>query len=64
MPGLATVNTVCANVRDTLKMARELHPGKKNNLDALCGTLRRNNAHRTLHGALLMRRSSLTCMSR
>ncbi|MFO1346777.1 MAG: DNA polymerase III subunit epsilon [Rhodocyclaceae bacterium] len=53
MLGLATVNTVCANVRDTLKMARELHPGKKNNLDALCERYGVNNAHRTLHGALL-----------
>lgn len=53
MLGLATVNTVCANVRDTLKMARELHPGKKNNLDALCERYGVNNSHRTLHGALL-----------
>lgn len=53
MLGLATVNTVCANVRDTLKMARELHPGKKNNLNALCERYGVNNAHRTLHGALL-----------
>lgn len=51
--GLATISTVCANVRDTLKMARELHPGKKNNLDALCDRYGVNNAHRTLHGALL-----------
>jgi len=53
MLGLAPVATVCANVRDTLKMARELHPGKKNNLDALCERYGVNNAHRTLHGALL-----------
>lgn len=53
MLGLATVQTVCSNVRDTLKMARELHPGKKNNLNALCDRYGVNNAHRTLHGALL-----------
>lgn len=32
---------------------RELHPGKRNNLDALCDRYQINNAHRTLHGALL-----------
>ena len=53
MLGLATVNTVCANIRDTLKMARELHPGKKNNLNALCERYGVNNSHRALHGALL-----------
>ncbi|MCK6406258.1 MAG: DNA polymerase III subunit epsilon [Rhodocyclaceae bacterium] len=53
MLGLAPIETVCANVRDTLKMARELHPGKKNNLDALCERYGVNNSHRTLHGALL-----------
>jgi len=53
MLGLAPIQTVCANVRDTLKMARELHPGKKNNLDALCERYGVNNSHRTLHGALL-----------
>jgi len=40
-------------VLDTLKFARELHPGKKNNLDALCSRYEIDNAHRTLHGALL-----------
>jgi len=40
-------------VLDTLKMAREMHPGKKNSLDALCGRYEIDNAHRTLHGALL-----------
>ena len=53
MLGMAPLATVCANVRDTLKMARELHPGKKNNLDALCERYGVNNSHRTLHGALL-----------
>lgn len=40
-------------VVDTLKIAREMHPGKKNSLDALCGRYEIDNAHRSLHGALL-----------
>ena len=40
-------------MKDTLKLAKELHPGKKNSLDALCERYGVNNAHRTLHGALL-----------
>jgi DNA polymerase-3 subunit epsilon len=43
----------CASVTDTLAMARELHPGKRNSLDALCERYGISNAHRTLHGALL-----------
>jgi DNA polymerase-3 subunit epsilon len=38
---------------DTLKEAKELHPGKKNSLDALCERYQIDNSHRTLHGALL-----------
>lgn len=41
------------HVTDTLKTARELHPGKKNSLDALCSRYEIDNSHRTLHGALL-----------
>lgn len=40
-------------VIDTLKVAKELHPGKKNNLNALCDRYMIDNSHRTLHGALL-----------
>lgn len=40
-------------VTDTLKMARQLHPGKRNSLDALCDRYQIDNTHRTLHGALL-----------
>jgi DNA polymerase-3 subunit epsilon len=43
----------CASVTDTHKLAKERHPGKKNSLDALCERYGVNNAHRTLHGALL-----------
>ncbi|MBI4987270.1 MAG: DNA polymerase III subunit epsilon [Rhodocyclales bacterium] len=43
----------CPGVVDTLKMARELHPGRRNSLDALCERYAINNSGRTLHGALL-----------
>jgi DNA polymerase-3 subunit epsilon len=43
----------CANVIDTLVHAKELHPGKRNSLDALCDRYGISNAHRKLHGALL-----------
>jgi DNA polymerase III subunit epsilon len=38
---------------DTLALARDAYPGKRNNLDALCERFGVSNAHRTLHGALL-----------
>ncbi|HEY5762844.1 MAG TPA: DNA polymerase III subunit epsilon [Rhodocyclaceae bacterium] len=53
MLNLPPVEKVCAQVTDTLKMARERHPGKRNNLDALCERYQVSNAHRKLHGALL-----------
>jgi DNA polymerase-3 subunit epsilon len=40
-------------VFDTLVLARQLHPGQKNNLDALCRRYGIDNSHRTYHGALL-----------
>ncbi len=40
-------------ILDTLKMAREMHPGQRNTLDALCKRYGIDNASRTLHGALL-----------
>ncbi|MDO4682620.1 MAG: DNA polymerase III subunit epsilon [Lautropia sp.] len=42
-----------SGITDTLLMAREQYPGKRNNLDALCERLMVPNKHRTLHGALL-----------
>jgi DNA polymerase-3 subunit epsilon len=42
-----------AKVTDTLAFARELHPGKRNSLDALCERYFVDNANRTVHGALL-----------
>ncbi len=46
------VNSI-ASVLDTLKMARDKHPGQKNNLDALCKRYDVDNSNRELHGALL-----------
>ena len=40
-------------VTDTLRMAKEIYPGKRNSLDALCDRLGVDNSGRTLHGALL-----------
>lgn len=42
-----------ATVCDTLALARQLHPGQKNNLDALCKRYGIDNSQRELHGALL-----------
>ncbi len=42
-----------SGVIDTLVQAKELYPGKRNSLDALCERYGVSNAHRTLHGALL-----------
>jgi DNA polymerase-3 subunit epsilon len=50
---LAPIAEVAGGVVDTVRMARELHPGKRANLDALCERYGVNNAHRNLHGALL-----------
>src|SRR3970040_544895 len=41
------------SVLDTLKLARNMHPGQKNDLDSLCKRYKVDNSHRTLHGALL-----------
>jgi DNA polymerase-3 subunit epsilon len=42
-----------AGITDTLAMAKEMYPGKRNSLDALCDRLGVDNSGRTLHGALL-----------
>jgi DNA polymerase-3 subunit epsilon len=47
-----TLSGLCAVV-DTLEMARRLHPGQRNNLDALCKRYQIDNSQRELHGALL-----------
>jgi len=50
--GRQRLETVCT-VSDTLAMAREMNPGKKNSLDALCERYAVDHSKRTLHGALL-----------
>lgn len=50
---LGTLRDHCPSTLDTLAMARQLHPGKRNNLDALCERYDVDNTGRTLHGALL-----------
>jgi len=51
--GLTPVTDCCAGVVDTLRMARDLHPGKRNNIDALCERYAVNRSARTRHGALI-----------
>ncbi|WP_319238238.1 DNA polymerase III subunit epsilon [uncultured Propionivibrio sp.] len=50
---MAPIETVCHAVHDTLRMAKESFPGKRNSLDALCDRYGIDNSRRTLHGALL-----------
>ena len=47
-----TVGAHCT-VLDTLQLARRMHPGQRNGLDALCKRYSVDNSHRDLHGALL-----------
>jgi len=49
---LPKIRDIC-DVTDSLIMARQKHPGQKNNLDALCRRYYIDNGHRELHGALL-----------
>ncbi len=51
--GKPNFGSVVAEVTDTLVMAKQLFPGKRNSLDALCDRLGVDNSSRTLHGALL-----------
>ena len=51
--GRPALQTFVKKITDTLAQAKELHPGKRNSLDALCERYGVSNAHRTLHGALL-----------
>ncbi len=51
-PSNELVTDYCT-VTDTLQMARQMYPGQRNSLDALCKRYEINNSHRTLHGALL-----------
>lgn len=51
--GSGQLEQYCSSIIDTLKLAKELHLGKRNNLDALCERYSIDNSKRTLHGALL-----------
>jgi DNA polymerase-3 subunit epsilon len=51
--GKKPFKTYVSGVIDTLVMAKEMFPGKRNSLDALCDRLEVDNSGRTLHGALL-----------
>lgn len=48
-----SIDQLCSDVIDTLRMAREMRPGKKNNLNALCSEFGVDNSGRQVHGALL-----------
>ena len=50
---LKPITEYCPGVIDTLRLAKDLHPGKKNSLDALCERYQIDHSARTLHGALL-----------
>lgn len=59
--GLGRLADYGVKVTDTLAFARELHPGRKNSLDALCERYFVSNSHRQLHGALLDARLLAEC---
>ncbi len=48
----ASISSIC-KITDSLQLARNKHPGQRNNLDALCQRYAVDNSNRTLHGALL-----------
>ena len=52
LAGFAPLEQHVARITDTLASAKELHPGKKNSLDALCERYFVDNSKRSLHGAL------------
>ena len=53
LQGRKPLTTYIEGVIDTLVMAKEMFPGKRNSLDSLCDRLEVDNSGRTLHGALL-----------
>ena len=53
LAGMPACEALYSRLTDSLELARESFPGKRNSLDALCERFGINNAHRTLHGALL-----------
>src|SRR5216684_1366627 len=61
LAGLGRLGQHVAKITDTLAFARELHPGKRNTLDALCERYFVDHSNRTLHGALLDARLLAEC---
>ena len=59
--GLGKLSDHVAKITDSLAFAKELHPGRKNSLDALCERYFVNHANRALHGALLDARLLAEC---
>jgi DNA polymerase-3 subunit epsilon len=53
LAGMPSCEALYSRLTDSLELARESFPGKRNSLDALCERFGVGNAHRTLHGALL-----------
>jgi len=53
LPGAPRQVAAACQILDTLALARELHPGQRNSLDALCKRYAVDNSARELHGALL-----------
>ena len=51
--GQPALHDIVAHVHDSLRLARDLYPGKGVSLDALCRRLEVDNTHRTYHGALV-----------
>jgi len=51
--GMGVFGDYCEEVIDSLTMARRLHPGRRNSLDALCERYAIDQSSRTLHGALI-----------
>ena len=51
--GREPIGACCAGIIDSLRLAKDMYPGKRNGLDALCDRYEINRAARTLHGALL-----------
>src|SRR6202034_670964 len=51
--GAAPAITELCKILDTLPLARQMHPGQRNSLDALCKRYSVDNSHREYHGALL-----------
>ena len=49
---ITRIQDIC-QILDTLQLARQLHPGQRNSLDALCKRYGVDNSHRVQHGAML-----------